>query len=156
MHAWAHALAGGIPTALTAPATIAARRGMHPQMRIAIIVTLRRLEGCRVAERILPGVDERQRISVMIHPPSRRNRRIGGGGRHLWRSKERQFLRTKDVGQQLQSSLARQPGSLLTELSNLARLRRPPSTIFSTLISVLPNCSLALPDEEPGAPSPLL
>lgn len=45
----------------------------------------------------------------------------------------------------------------LTELSNLARLRRPPSTILSRLISVLPICSLGLPDEdEPGALSPLL
>lgn len=44
----------------------------------------------------------------------------------------------------------------LTELSNLARLRRPPSTMFSTLISVLPICSLTLLELEPGAPSPLL
>lgn len=43
----------------------------------------------------------------------------------------------------------------LTELSNLARLRRPPSTILSRLISVLPS-SLGFPDDEPGAPSPLL
>jgi len=46
--------------------------------------------------------------------------------------------------------------SLLTELSNLARLRRPPSTMFSRLISVLPRASLFLLDEDPGAPSPLV
>lgn len=44
----------------------------------------------------------------------------------------------------------------LTELSNLARLRRPPSTMLSRLISVLPICSLGFPEEEPGALSPLL
>lgn len=45
----------------------------------------------------------------------------------------------------------------LTELSNLARLRLPPSTMLSRLISVLPRCSLfVLLETEPAAPSPLL
>jgi hypothetical protein len=44
----------------------------------------------------------------------------------------------------------------LTELSNLARFLRPPSTMFSKLISVLPIGSLALLDTEGDPLSPLL
>jgi hypothetical protein len=63
------------------------------------------------------------------------------------------------VNQMLASNRARNPRLIIarTELSNLARLRLPPSTMLSKLISVLPMCSLfVLLETEPGAPSPLL
>jgi hypothetical protein len=93
----------------------------------------------------------------MLDPTSGRDGWIGGCRRHLRRREQGQFL----VSAKLISNNG--PGQFgrfwrweLTELSNLARLRRPPSTMFSTLISVFLRRSFVFPETELGAPSPLL
>lgn len=143
--------------ASAAATAIASGRAIRAVRPVAIAVRrLRRLEGPRVAERVLSGLDVGQRVPV-IGPPGGRDRRVRGSRGNLRGSKEGKFLGMRNTRQQLEESEVRYPfTALLTELSNLARLRRPPSTMFSTLISVTPSCSLALPEEEPGAPSPLL
>lgn len=70
MHGWTHSLAGRNPKAPAIAAMVADGRGIHPGGRIAVVVTVWGLEGVRVAERILPRVDEGEGISVWVKPAS--------------------------------------------------------------------------------------
>lgn len=78
-----------------APAVAGVGAGGHdirPRRSISVAIPLGGVQGTGVAERVLSRLDEGKGVSVRFKSAGGRNRRIRGGGRHLGRRKQGQFL----------------------------------------------------------------
>jgi hypothetical protein len=130
------------------------RRGSkNARLSVTIIICMGGSQGTGVCEGVLSWRDKRDGRPMVLNAASRRDRWVGRGCRHLRRSEQWKFLCMNALDNESGNWIVMHQ---LTELSNLARLRRPPSTMFSTLISVFPRCSLVFPEVALGALSPLL